>query len=379
MLTVTSQADLVTANFAVTEPASAFLKTGHIANTQSGGTFILALLIYVVYRRRRGATYAQILHVPARGTSTPQLTPTPMRETFSKQPIYHDLQYSIRSSRHESRASWPPRVRLSTKAKNGRAKHKRIQSGWRDPDAPATPTKDQVPGLPASDSTFFFDASPTIKPRTPEKAYVHTRSTSTLKAPSVTETPLSTVQTAHTLSPLSSPPLFEDNDARWSWTNSQAPSTPRLRPESRRLSLVSKYSAPRFRSVVSWARGQGERLQIEEEPPTPLLPQPTLQPVPANRRAFKDASPPDLSVKRFSSKPKGSKKGHTKATSSLGGLGGFFRSNSNSKSTSNLNSSTPAFFKPSNGSKSTGNLALTPGDLENGLSTTDIELKERWK
>lgn len=305
-----------------------------------------------------------------------------MRETFSKHPIYHDLHYSIRSSRHESTSSWPPRVRMSTKAPSGLAKHKRIQSGWKDPDAPKTPTKDQLSELP-NRTTFFFDASPVLKPRTPEKAHVSvrplsqmSRSSSTRKAPSVAETHLSTGQTAHTLSPLSSPPLLDGSDTRWSWTNSQAPSTPRLRPESRRASLMSKYSAPRFRSVVSWARGQGERLQIDEEGPAPLLAEATLQPVPANKRAFKDASPPDLSVRK-PTKPKESKKGHTKATSSLGGLGGFFRYNSNSKSTSNLNSSTPAFFKPSNNSMSTGNLALTPGALERGQSTTDIELKAR--
>ena len=87
-------------------------------------------------------------------------------------------------------------------------------------------------------------------------------------------------------------------------------------------------------------------------------------------------APPNLSQKK-STKSKGSFRGHQKAASSLGGLGGFFKSHSNSKSASNLaSSSTPAFFKPSNGSKSTNNLASTPGDLESGK---DIELKERQR
>jgi hypothetical protein len=340
--------------------------------------------MYIIHRRRKGATYAQILHVPPRGQDTPQLTPTPMRETFSKHPIYHDLQYSIRSSRHESTTSWPPRVRMNTSNPTGRPKHKRIESGWKDLDVPVTPTKDRD-----HRSTFFFDASPTVKPRVPEKAHVSVRplsqlshSSSTVKIPSVAETYISTDRASRTLSPLGSPPLIDDSDTRWSWTNSQAPSTPRLRPESRRLSFTSKYSAPRFRSVVSWARGQGEHIRIDEEAP-PLLPTsnpasraPTLMPVPVNKRAFKDASPPNLSGKK-STKSTTKPNGHQRAASSLGGLGGFFRSAGTSKSTNNLASSTPSFFKPSSGSKSTNNLVATPDALESGQVNTEIELKER--
>jgi hypothetical protein len=305
-----------------------------------------------------------------------------MRQKFAKHPIYHDLQYSIRSSRHESTTSWPPRVQMNTSAPNGRTKHKRIESGWKDLDAPATPTKDADR---TNRSTFFFDASPVIKPRVPEKAHVSVRplsqlshSSSITKLPSVSETYVSTDGASRTLSPLGSPPPMENGDNRWSWTNSQAPSTPRVRPASRRYSYASKYSAPRFRSVVSWARGQGERMQIDEEAP-PLLPTqtpapatPILQAVPANKRAFKDAVPPNLSGK----KPKKSKdtaKGHQKSASSLGGLGAFFKIASNSKSTSNLPSTTAGFKAPSSISKSTSDL----GALESGHAVTDIELKER--
>ena len=346
---------------------------------------MFALLIYVIYRRRRGATYAQILHVPPKGPGTPQLTPTPMRQKFAKHPIYHDLQYSIRSSRHASTTSWPPRVQMNTSAPTGRPKHKRIESGWKDNDAPATPTKDlEAPNR----STFYFDASPTIKPRVPEKAHVSVRplsqlsqSSSITKLPSVSETYVSTDRASRTLSPLGSPPAMDDGDARWSWTNSQAPSTPRVRPASRRYSYASKYSAPRFRSVVSWARGQGEQIKIDEEAP-PLLPTqtptsastPILQAVPANKRAFKDAVPPNLSGKK-PKKSKGTAKSHQKAASSLGGLGAFFRSASNSKSTSNLPSMTAGFNGPSNVSKSTSDL----GALESGQAVTNIELKERQR
>lgn len=358
-----------------------------LANIPLGSTFVFALLIYVVYRRRRGATYAQILHVPPKAPGTPQLTPTPMRQKFSKHPIYRDLQYSIRSSRHVSTSSWPPRVHMNTSAPTGKTKHKRIESGWKDPDVlPATPTKDVDR---ANRSTFYFDASPVTKPRVPEKAHVSVRplsqlshSSSITKLPSVAEASISTDHASRAMSPLDSPPLVDDVDNRWSWTNSQAPSTPRVRPTSRRYSYASKSSAPRFRSVVSWARGQGERIRIDEEAP-PLLPTqepkptstPILQAVPANKRAFKDSVPPNLSAKK-SQKSKGTAKGHQKATSSLGTLGAFFKS---TKSTSNLPSSTTAFGSSSNMSKSTGNLGLKTGDLESGQAATDIELKERQR
>ena len=353
----------------------------------SGSTFVFALLIYVIYKRRRGATYAQILHVPPKAPGTPQLTPTPMRQTFAKHPIYRDLQYSIRSSRHASTMSWPPRVPTNTSAPTGRPKHKRIESGWKDPNLPpATPTKDVDR---THRSTFLFDASPATKPRVPEKAHVSVRplsqlshSSSITKLPSVATTSISTDHASRAMSPLDSPPMVDDVENRWSWTNSQAPSTPRVRPASRRYSYASKSSAPRFRSVVSWARGQGERIRIDEEAP-PLLPtkepQPTstpiLQAVPKNKRAFKDAVPPNLSGKK-SQKSKEAAKGHQKTTSSLGSLGAFFKS---AKSTSNLPSSTAGIHGSSNASKSTGNLGLKSGDLESGQAATDIELKERQK
>jgi hypothetical protein len=97
--------------------------------------------------------------------------------------------------------------------------------------------------------------------------------------------------------------------------------------------------------------------------------------VPKNKRAFKDAVPPNLSGKK-SQKSKDATKGHQKSTSSLGTLGAFFKS---AKSTSNLPSSTAGVSTSSNASKSTGNLGLKTGDFESGQAATDIELKERQR
>ncbi|KAM0722797.1 hypothetical protein Q7P37_002239 [Cladosporium fusiforme] len=311
--------------------------------TFKGGTFFIALLIYVLWKRRRGATYAQILHVPQR-TQTPQLTPTPMREKFARHPIYHDVDYSVRSSRHESITTFPPRVKLRS-APTGRPKHQRIKSGWQDPDAPKTPVKDvDMLGYPKNSKTFFLDQSPEIKPRVPEK--VHTTTRISRQTKDGFSMAVESIPSDDCHSPLDSPPMLDDGPDRWSWTNSQAPSTPRLNPGSKRTSMASKYSAPRFRTVTSWARGQGERLRIEEEAP-PLLALPPLPPVPANKRAFKDRPKTDLSKRINPTPPKKPEKGHKRAGSSLSAL---FRS--------------------------TGSLPLISKDTEKALPE-DIELHDR--
>lgn len=85
-------------------------------------------------------------------------------------------------------------------------------------------------------------------------------------------------------SPLDSP------DARWSWTNSQAPSTPRIAPPNTRPSLTGRS----VRSVTSWFRGQ----ESEDRPPSVrshrrkrsnplLLKNQALRPVLAPRPAVK--------------------------------------------------------------------------------------------
>lgn len=264
-----------------------------------------------------------------------------MREKFSRLPIYHNVDYSIRSSRRDTATSLPPQTLLAPGSHNPRSKHKRIQSGWKVHDAPPTTPTKPLPLPP----TFLLDASPKTSkpPQTPEKAHVSvrplsqvSRKSSTRKQPStIVRASLTTSKAPYACeSPLLSPPALENVADRWSWTNSQAPSTPRLHPDSRRGSLASKYSVPRFRSVVSWALGQGERIRIDEEAP-PLLTPTTLQPVPANKRAFKDSTPPDLS-RKTTTKSKGAVKGHKKTGSSLGNLGGFLKFGNNAKSSASL-------------------------------------------
>jgi hypothetical protein len=261
-----------------------------------------------------------------------------MREKFNRLPIYHTVDYSIRSSRRQTATSLPPRL-LVPSGLNGPSKHRRIQSDWKDLNAPPTTPTKALPLPP----TFLLDASPKSKPpKTPEKAHVSVRPmsqvsrVSSIRKSAIVRASVTTSKAPYTCeSPLLSPPALENANDRWSWTNSQAPSTPRLNPESRRGSLASKYSVPRFRSVVSWALGQGERIRIDEEAP-PLLTPTTLQPVPANKRAFKDSAPPDLTRKAPSKSKSTTTKGHKQTGSSLGNLGGFLKFGNNAKSSASL-------------------------------------------
>lgn len=257
-----------------------------------------------------------------------------MREKFAKHPIYHNVNYSVRSSRHESVTTFPPRVKVRN-APSSRPKHQSMKSGWQDPEAPMTPVKDLETPKNFHNSTFFLDDSPKMRPRVPEKACTTPRPTSWVSRKSSNKDGFSmavesAASTDDCTSPLGTPPALNDGPDRWSWTNSQAPSTPRLLPGSRRTSVAStKYGGSRYRSVTSWARGQGERLAIDEENP-PLLALPPLPSELASKNSTKEKRKPDLTIKI---EPKPSKKlskkenkGHRRAGSSLGAL---FRSTGN--------------------------------------------------
>lgn len=90
--------------------------------------------------------------------------------------------------------------------------------------------------------------------------------------------------------------------ARWSWTNADAPSTPRLAAPSIGKSSVS--SLPRFRRVASWVRVQASRQGIPTEAPPlpssqgssmPILKnkasKPNLFPGPPQRKLSKNKRP----------------------------------------------------------------------------------------
>lgn len=280
------------------------------------------------------------------------LTPTPMRDKFFPEPVYRDLRYSVRSATQQSQVSMKlpsdsNGVVPSDVADRFHTQNAYIQNTWKlksGPRPPPLPKKDQ-----ANRHTFLFDASPTrsragtvgSEVKEPEKARVSIRpmssvSQNTRRSSKLTEQygarssmADATANTDAFRTPPGSPgsQLLLGNHAadRWSWTNSQAPSTPRMRPSS----TGSRKSLPKFRSVMSWARSQADRID-EEAPPIPPSPLPRPLPVAqAPTPVLKNqASKPTLAPRKLS-KNRASTIAHTKGSSSKGSLGALFKSSSN--------------------------------------------------
>ncbi|CAK4032101.1 Hypothetical predicted protein [Lecanosticta acicola] len=100
-----------------------------------------------------------------------------------------------------------------------------------------------------------------------------TRSTSDRKANNTPGLTLNLSANNESLSP------SHTRDDRWSWTNSQAPSTPRIAAPNRRSSLAST----RIRNVASWVRNQGrpsdEAKIVKGKKSKPLLKNQAVKPV----------------------------------------------------------------------------------------------------
>lgn len=154
-----------------------------------------------------------------------------------------------------------------------------VKNQWQTKIPPATPSTPLREG-----HSFLIDASPSRstseQPRAPQTAQIPTKALNSQQSPfpheasstdptaklglsiSIRETPSTTNSTTpETPSSLKSP--LPNND-RWSWTNSQAPPTPRMYAPSLRSSISSM---SKFRTIRSWVRGQSEQQRIDEERP----------------------------------------------------------------------------------------------------------------
>ncbi|KAK3701195.1 hypothetical protein LTR37_015574 [Vermiconidia calcicola] len=273
-----------------------------IATTTIGGTVLLLLLFYMLWRRRKGATYSQIVCFRPRSPSTVLLTPRP-DERLTALPIYHESRFSIRSSRIGStfslnKAMKRPSGVPANVAVQFHNQHPWVQSTWKTPNLP-TPTGEQHPL-----AQCMTRSSSELKP--PEMARVYSshglkdgmkgQSTEhiTKSGVAVEVRPASPAEGRATTALNSANPL-QNQQERWSWTNSQAPPTPRMYAPSWRSSLSSQ---ARFIRVKSWVRNQAERqnTRIDEEsarPPSRRTPlpafknkasKPTLAPRPTTTR-----------------------------------------------------------------------------------------------
>ncbi|GAB1741244.1 hypothetical protein NU219Hw_g6485t1 [Hortaea werneckii] len=246
-----------------------------IATTVIGGAFIIALLVYSIYRRRKGATVSEIVHFRPHQPSTIQLSPRSSSKPgdTNKLNIHREERFSMHSSKHASLASrsmGPKRAAYSAEAtQRFHALNPYVKNQWQTaypvPSEPITPIREG--------HSFLIDASPepstrrgsepknshNVRVEIKRKSDTESRTAPSSKAGltvSVNETPSpSSTREADQMS-LKTPKTVDTQasyDDRWSWTNSQAPPTPRIYAPNNRSSLSSSIS--KLRGIRSWVRG----------------------------------------------------------------------------------------------------------------------------
>ncbi|KAI7247649.1 hypothetical protein KC343_g437 [Hortaea werneckii] len=251
-----------------------------IATTVIGGAFILALLVYSIYRRRKGATVSEIVRFRPHQPSTIQLSPRSSSQPrgTNKLNIYREERFSLHSSKHASLASRSKGPKTATYPAEATQRFHNlnpyVKNQWQTKypvaSEPVTPVREG--------HSFLIDASPEPSTRRgseppakdPQNVRVQIKRKSDAgshTAPSskagltvsVNEASPSSTRQTDQMS-LKTPRTYDtqasfdhDNDDRWSWTNSQAPPTPRIVAPNNRSSLSSSIS--KLRGIRSWVRG----------------------------------------------------------------------------------------------------------------------------
>ncbi|KAK5167731.1 uncharacterized protein LTR77_007430 [Saxophila tyrrhenica] len=239
-----------------------------IAVTTIGGTFILALLLYALWRRRKGHTYSDIIHF-RRHSGTIILGST-RDERLTALPIYQETRYSVRSSKHGSTLNFGKHARRpsavpSAVAQRFYAQNPWVQDVWQS-GGPPTPTGQKHPlsqvanasaqDLKAPEMVRVYSSHGDKDERNPQSQHGKPHPSIAVRPASSPKEDKDDEESVHEAK--------DDRPERWSWTNSQAPPTPRMYAPSMHSSLSS---LPRFRKVKSWVRNQTERqtTRIDEE------------------------------------------------------------------------------------------------------------------
>lgn len=228
--------------------------------------------MFAMWRKRRGASYSEIVRF--RPQSNPDMTgPCSLSESLTALPIYRSERFSVRSSRHLlAGAPKPPRKRAS----NGSSLAKDLCPQTPEPLVPSRPhTSRSGKALRPKGSRTFLNATP---PRPslnePEKALTAHRPSEELPVMghfihsktsyhNMKQERPSTAPNQHPNLHLEAP----DAADRWSWTNSQAPPTPRIIPPGR-----LSFSARSIRSISSWVTAGSKKKDDEPKTPSPLRP-----------------------------------------------------------------------------------------------------------
>ncbi|KAK3067168.1 hypothetical protein LTR53_016119 [Teratosphaeriaceae sp. CCFEE 6253] len=276
-----------------------------IATTVIGGVVVLALLLYALRRRRRGATFSEIVRLRPHDPSSITLSPKPQDGRLTALPIHREWRISVHSSRQDClspKAAKRPAPVPPAIAQRFHSQNPYVKDLWRTAHPPSVPASP----LPGARSHPSVDV---VTVKEPEMAHIdpsrlsansHMSQTSGDWKPgllSVTERSLSVVE-ACPPTPPDSPHSQQQLQDRWSWTNSQAPATPRMYAQSLRSSISSM---PRFRNIRSWVRGQASR--IDEERPALALALEARRPILKNKASLPKLAPPPIQRKLSKSRP----------------------------------------------------------------------------
>ncbi|EMC98051.1 hypothetical protein BAUCODRAFT_120958 [Baudoinia panamericana UAMH 10762] len=239
------------------------------------GFFVLALVLYSLYRWLQGTTVHEIICFRRHEPSEILLSPRPQNKGLTALPIHREIRYSVDSSRH------PSHVHLA------RPPH----------EAPLLPPLKHLT-LTTSDPTTCDNTRHAVTKSTtasethlrkPERVLTgFDRGRSKVQTSSSKDTTKSDFRVGIRESNVDLANGERDivSPDRWSWTNSQAPPTPRVYAPSLHSSISS---LSRFLGVRSWVRSRPWRID-EECPP---LPKPTIAKWPSlkNKASFPVLAP----------------------------------------------------------------------------------------
>ena len=283
-----------------------------------GSVLLLIILSYILHRRRNGATVTEIMRLKRRSLSTVQSSPYPHNRAVTALPIYREQRYSVRSSGFSSIFSGRKGSRYPTSsmlestpihprtAKNVYAKNAYFQRSWRPVEV------DPESERPSRAAYGPLAVDTTLPIMRPENNNIMASKRKVAPSPLRYHALESVSKPAATFAVSAREELAHDEDVgrhledgklptntkdRWSWTNSQAPATPRFYAPSRRSSIST---LPRFRTIKSWVQGQAERNPHVPKEVRPMTTQAMLK----NKASLPTLAPPPP-VKKKLSKPAG--------------------------------------------------------------------------
>ncbi|WPG99223.1 Hypothetical protein R9X50_00203400 [Acrodontium crateriforme] len=262
-----------------------------ILTTVIGGTLALSLLIWALYRRNNAGGHRRRRgHLRSSTISDPTLSPR--RPNVTALPIYRETKHNVSSEKHSSVVNLS---RVLKQTLQSSPSPRRLESQGPDivPNtktnvaaSPITPTA-QTPSEDTSPSGATIVRTVIRRPSStalPPTFHVEDNSNNTRESLDTTN--------EHALSPVSRPEtqtlsrtsheddadlhlppttpsssIFPSNPQdRWSWTNSQAPPTPRIAPGNRRASLLSM-SNPILPAVPNMPKPPYQRNDLDKRRP----------------------------------------------------------------------------------------------------------------